>query len=694
MTQDAQKEVIVVGAGIAGMTAALKLAQRGYDVTIYEGQDMLGGNVGSFPMIRGLCVCGHPAENHGPDCTVCDHHNCGCKTFVHWDAVCGDRGCKHPVNDHKLAKNRAVGACEECKKDVSKEETDRCEKFTPPKGEAQRWFDVYPHMFAAFYANFWSLVEDDLGISKNASFEPRTGVKVLGPDGEYAGMTDIASAKGVWQNLVNGPQPGADMVVSFYALLDLLCEPIHRKELLGDFSVAGFLASKPYITERAAELHDYLLLVVWSVHSFGISAASYRDFFSFGLPQSSPMNWVLREDSHSALIKPFEEKLEALNVKIERSRQVVEVLADEHGRIKHLKIQKTRYDRLSGLTELVKDATEVKVPVNGQVVLAVGPKAMAQLAQKGHSNVSEQKGLNKYYSAIGRGDKREREPSPPPLPRRLVEFMPELSEARQARAEPIAVANLYFKRKLPDIPTGHVSLGGSPMNLSFLDISQLWTSLKKGDGYTVLTLAASNFYGLPSAGETDLGRYRNLRAMREELQKYLPQAGFDDVDWTKSHFHTNMSGELFINDVASETWRPVTHDDRVPNLFLAGGYCLNEVGMATVEGAVMTGIHAARAIQDRTTTEPGTPIEAIKLKAYSDSTVHAMKLGMMPWAYQSKWLSTITDVMVDAADRKDPTEWGQELATLWTLPGYFAMDMWSTSIGLCKALKDEVVGDC
>src|SRR5262245_37873363 len=40
--------VRVVGAGISGMTAALRLLQRGYRVTIYEDKDRVGGNLAGF----------------------------------------------------------------------------------------------------------------------------------------------------------------------------------------------------------------------------------------------------------------------------------------------------------------------------------------------------------------------------------------------------------------------------------------------------------------------------------------------------------------------------------------------------------------------------------------------------------------------------------------------------------------------
>jgi hypothetical protein len=45
--------VIVAGGGLAGMTAALRLAERGYQVKLYEQKSMLGGNAASRPLRRG-----------------------------------------------------------------------------------------------------------------------------------------------------------------------------------------------------------------------------------------------------------------------------------------------------------------------------------------------------------------------------------------------------------------------------------------------------------------------------------------------------------------------------------------------------------------------------------------------------------------------------------------------------------------
>ena len=44
-----QKKVAVVGAGIAGMSAAVVLAERGFEVDIFERHGFLGGKAGSWP---------------------------------------------------------------------------------------------------------------------------------------------------------------------------------------------------------------------------------------------------------------------------------------------------------------------------------------------------------------------------------------------------------------------------------------------------------------------------------------------------------------------------------------------------------------------------------------------------------------------------------------------------------------------
>jgi protoporphyrinogen/coproporphyrinogen III oxidase len=48
MQQNSAERIIVVGAGIAGLTAAFRLSQRGYQVTVLEAEDIVGGRMSSM----------------------------------------------------------------------------------------------------------------------------------------------------------------------------------------------------------------------------------------------------------------------------------------------------------------------------------------------------------------------------------------------------------------------------------------------------------------------------------------------------------------------------------------------------------------------------------------------------------------------------------------------------------------------
>src|SRR5262245_4214478 len=52
-------KVVILGAGVAGLTAAHELAQRGFEVEVYESRDIVGGKARSFSLPGGC-----PAE-HG-----------------------------------------------------------------------------------------------------------------------------------------------------------------------------------------------------------------------------------------------------------------------------------------------------------------------------------------------------------------------------------------------------------------------------------------------------------------------------------------------------------------------------------------------------------------------------------------------------------------------------------------------------
>ena len=59
----ARERVLVVGAGVAGLSAAYRLAQSGFDVTVLEASDHVGGKTAAtrrdgFTLNRGATVLG------------------------------------------------------------------------------------------------------------------------------------------------------------------------------------------------------------------------------------------------------------------------------------------------------------------------------------------------------------------------------------------------------------------------------------------------------------------------------------------------------------------------------------------------------------------------------------------------------------------------------------------------------------
>ena len=282
------------------------------------------------------------------------------------------------------------------------------------------------------------------------------------------------------------------------------------------------------------------------------------------------------------------------------------------------------------------------------IVLAVPPAALALLVENGE---------------VGR---------------RIVDRVPHLSELQRLNSEPIAVLDLYFTRKLDGLPRENVAMVDSTCDLSFLDLSQLWDNPAMRD-VTVLTVAASDYWALSSEDPE-----QNGQAMIQTLHDYLPL--FDpgakwgqsaDIDWTRTHYESNKSDTLFINQVGSEAWRPHTHYAAVSNLFFAGDLCLNKIDMATVEAAVTSGLNAAIAIQQK---DPlGDPIKIAHLPTCPETAILAMKLLMAPSAYGAKWLRSAGDAVECIVKGRPREECIKELGSMVGLPYAYAADWLQTA---------------
>ncbi len=90
------KKVAIFGGGIAGLTAAHELVERGFEVTVYEKNDILGGKARSF-LLNG---------NLNPNTQYAGEH--GFRFFLHWYENFHDTLKRIPTKDNKTVYDNLV----------------------------------------------------------------------------------------------------------------------------------------------------------------------------------------------------------------------------------------------------------------------------------------------------------------------------------------------------------------------------------------------------------------------------------------------------------------------------------------------------------------------------------------------------------------------------------------------------------
>ena len=520
--------VTVVGGGLAGLTAALRLAQRGYQVKLYEKKPMLGGDLASRPAAR-------------------------------------------PV-------------------DVE--------------------LDVYPHMYLSWYHNFWRLWDEVTKVQRGDVFLPFSSVSQLrrGCFPKFTALTDVYSPSRLLQNLFSGVGHPADMFVFVYASIDLLAERLNPTILLDDVSVTGFLHARPYMTEGAAAATDSFITMVWAIPSYLASAEDYRTHLAYSFADHTPAYWLTKGSALKQIIEPLAVALKKEGVEIVTSTQVTSVSCRD-GRVTEIALEGVQSGEARCTWVGAGDERTEKVD---ELILAVPPDALSFLVRHGG-------------------------PGSP-----IVEAAPRLAQVSRLRTQRIPILHLYFTRKLPDIPAEPVGLFESRHALAFTDISQTWEGVTDFAGNTVLSLSASDPYGLPDTGPDD-----DAFAMIYELARYLR---FDrgkewgessDIDWDRTRYEPNTDTQLFVNETGTDVWRPAAACDGVSNLYFAGDFCANRIGMTTIESAVATGLEAASVIVDRRGI--GAPVEIDEPDSGVDAFYVWLRYAWAPYAFAAKAWSMGSD---------------------------------------------------
>jgi predicted NAD/FAD-dependent oxidoreductase len=517
-------EVVIAGAGLAGLSAAHRLLEQGFDVTLFEANDYLGGKLGA--------------------------------------------------------------------------------RRDPRTGE---FYEHSYHMYLNWYHNFWQLM-DEIGARRHFLPMPTFGCLRPGQYGKHWQIADLGSPWSVLPNLFSGVMPPADMFIYGYSLLDLIANTPLQGDILERLSVLAYLVSRRYNTREAMSGADRTLAEAFASPSYLSSARSYKSLIKYGFWMPSPSMWLLTGNTEECIFAPWRGYLERrtrsgwgkLDIQTLKSVQLLSVSA---GRVDRIVVAGMPHSLPPNRGAIVFPDSGDWIPVTGDLILAIPPRQLAGL-----------------------------------ITFEVAEAVPALANVRRLRCEPMISLVVPFNRRLPDIPVGITVLLDSRFELSLLDQSQIW---RNGDGKTLLNVIASDADTLIEFREQDI-----LPLLLRELRRFIEFADAD-VDRERIHLQTNVGEELFVNQVGSWDYRPKTACN-IANLFIAGDFCQSVVDVVTIEGAVVSGLNAARAVCNRHGRSDA--IGIVEPDAYPVLPLAALALAGMPLAYAANAVS-IGDSMLRQAYR-------------------------------------------
>jgi Flavin containing amine oxidoreductase len=480
--------------------------------------------------------------------------------------------------------------------------------------------DVYPHMYCNWYANFWELLRD-VGADREKLFKPFEGYAQLraGDFPKFTYATDIYSPWHIVPNLFSGVGPPADLWVYAYATIDLLAEALQPTVNLDTTSVAGFLDARPYVTEAAADAFNTFITRVWGIPSYLASAADFRQYLAYSLADPTPAFWLPRGSALRQVIGPLTAALERAGVEIVRGVQLTSVDCDA-GRVTRIGLQRTVRSAAGTWEGRGRRWTEDV----DELILAVPPAALIDLARHGGTGTP------------------------------IVTLAPKLAEVSRLSTVPVPIINLFFTHKLAGVPAEPVGLLRSRYCLAFTDISQTWADVPVFGRETVLAVSASDIYALPGTGPDD-----DAHAMLSELARFLdfdPGSAWGespDIDWERTRYEPNLDAELFVNEAGTDAWRPSAVCPEIANLAFAGDQCDNDIGLTTVESAVVTGLHAAQAVVNRR--GRGRPVDVIAPPGGlgRDALYLWLRYAWAPSTAMASWWSQATSCVTGIGERAD-----------------------------------------
>ncbi len=625
---DNKLRVAVIGGGIAGLTAASELIDRGFEVMVFDSSVLLGGKLGANPMRLTLRMLRNQPKGEDPG-------SFDTSALQSQDTLATGTDGSQPVQSDRTLNDENLS---ELKRELDAGRVpswvwgavrnfvrSRCQSatggiaggFLPPEGIGAGEYQVHRgqsndgaigtwrveiegttlsfnvclyvrqneavlvdindgenhehcyHMYLNWYCNFWRLMEC-IGLERSTHFKAKDGYVHLFPGSEPVGrrtreLRNMGSIEHWADNLLAGVASPADTLLAQYAVLDLISAHLDPNRYLDRMSTHAFFASRGYVTEEALRLHEYLLARSFAIPTYLSSAYASRKYFAYTVADPTPSMWVLKGDTETALFQKWRKRLEApadgCTPCAFKLGCTVTGFGFEGDKIQDIRFcpSDMKWPRARDDGEQIEDRAGPWQEADfspDYVILAVPPRALAEIAST------------------------------------FRERVPSLSAVRKLQSAITAVLDLHFLRKLDDVPVEHSILRDSRYGLTFVDNSRVWRDAADvaDDAPTCLCVAVTDYYKIDGMDKGEA-----IREILADLRRFLA-FDLDDIDFSRTYLQMNRFEPLFLNEVGSEPWRPEACTE-IPNLFLAGDYCANDIEVVCVEGAVVTGLLAVRALQ-------------------------------------------------------------------------------------------------
>jgi hypothetical protein len=687
MTSSSNPSAVVVGAGIAGLSAAFVLAQRGFQVTVFEKEKTAGGNLGA--------TLSHPRRRRstsGDDVFEVYPHMFGDWYVNFWQLMEAIGRGKDDRETWRTMENFKFLA----KPDTPEKRFRPGYKTLHNNGSPLSFLSNLvsgiipaPDMFLAAYAALGLLADDftnrdDVNVATlndflNTRFYSSKHVTqfyqmvILYIWSLDADESSVYACQRFFQFQFRRPTPTAWVLNSGDAYTSIIRPLVHH--LQTKFNVK-FCFDAPVVAAslNAEKTRVEQLLVI----------ENFSDKRKFKIVPKKPL--PISSSAYVFAVPP--ETLSAL----------VQTPVPVSDRRRGLAVEPyltLGSNKFGILTDVLLGGSQTGLAHASPVEAPAPDLAPSEVMEEGVTVLDPD--VNEERSASRTGGV----PSTVSIPVRpaIVDAIPELATTKTFSAEPIPVLYVAFEKGaeinslIP--PDCYIGLTDSNYALTLVEITREFrvanpNLFSSADPIgMVIALAASDFGELPffrtppakldppdsnhaaTHSDTQLLEAKTIHLLLDEARKYLP---FHDADIEWCFFRSNKNHRLFLNDVESARnpvkttyLNPADSRPIIDNLAFAGDFCSQDVVMSTVEAAVESGIRAALQLErgrgsHLSTSDNGKRLTLQQHSSYPKAWITTSKLMLMPYAVLAKSYSDF-NLCLEAANRsqRDPTVLKQEL---------------------------------